>query len=130
MPAIAILATLAAPAAAQRVRPDAVDAPPATAALSPDGLRTAWATDKDRSIVSATRADASAVWSAPNRLLTTRGTVHNIVFSPDGKSIAFENSRTWKDDGAPGDTWQFICVYDIASRQISTVDPSFDDAGQ
>lgn len=78
------------------------------------------------SVVSATRAATDAVWSAPNRLLTTRGTVHKIVFSPDGRRIAYEDQRTWKDDGTPNDTWQFICVYDIATRQIAYVDPAFD----
>jgi dipeptidyl aminopeptidase/acylaminoacyl peptidase len=127
MMAVTVLLELAAPATAQRARPDTTPlAPPSAAVISPDGLRAAWATDKDRSIVSATRASATAAWSAPNRLLTTRGTVHRIVFSPDGKNIAYENSRSWKDDGTPADTWAFICVYDIASRQISTVDPSFD----
>lgn len=114
------------PAAAQRVRGEERVDPPASAALSPDGLRAAWVTDKGRSIVSATRAGKDTDWSAPNRLLTTRGAVHTIVFSPDSKSLAYENSRAWKDDGTPDDSWEFICVYDIASRQISTVDPSFD----
>src|SRR5262249_29257456 len=80
----------------------------------------------DRSMVSATRASATAAWSAPNRLFTTRGAIHRMAFSPDGQSIAYENSRTWKDDGTQHDSWEFICVYDIASRQISAIDPSFD----
>lgn len=105
--------------------PDRTIRPPANAAISPDGLRAAWAADRDHSIVSATRAPGGE-WSAPNRLLTTRGVVQAMVFSPDGKSIAYENRRTWKDDNTANDTWQFICVYDIATRQISYVDPSFD----
>ncbi len=124
---LGLMLAMAAPAFAQRRGGGEQAAPPpAGAAISADGLRAAWPSDHDHSIVSATRAGADAVWSAPNRLLTTRGAVHKVVFSPDGKSIAYENSRTWKDDGAPGDTWQFICVYDLATRQISTVDPSFD----
>ena len=125
----ALLAVLAVPAAVvgqTRARGEEPVNPPAGAALSLDGLRAAWVTDKGRSIVSATRAAKDAEWSAPNRLLTTRGIVHAIVFSPDGKSLAYENSRSWKDDGSAGDAWEFICVYDIASRQISYVDPSFD----
>ncbi len=99
--------------------------PPASAALSPDGLRAAWASDDRKSVFSATRANAAAGWAAPNRLLTTRGTVGKVVFSPDGKSIAYENLRTWRDDGTPDDRWGFIGVYDIPTRQISYVDPSF-----
>jgi dipeptidyl aminopeptidase/acylaminoacyl peptidase len=118
---------VAAPALAQRRGGgERAAPPPASAAISPDGLRAAWTSDKDSSIISATRASAAGEWSAPNRLLTTRGAVHKIVFSPDGKSIAYENSRTWKDDGTAGDGWEFICVYDIATRHISAVDPSFD----
>jgi len=57
MMAVTVLMGLAAPATAQRARPDTTPlAPPSTAVISPDGLRAAWATDKDRSIVSATRA--------------------------------------------------------------------------
>ncbi len=124
--ALALLPALDAAAVAQRFGAEKAAPPPASAAISPDGLRAVWTTDKEHSIVSATRASTSGEWGAPNRLLTTRGAVHKIVFSPDGASIAYENSRTWKDNGAPDDTWQFICVYDIATRQISYVDPSFD----
>jgi dipeptidyl aminopeptidase/acylaminoacyl peptidase len=128
LPAVLVLMlAMLAPAMAQRRGGgESAAPPPASAALSADGLRAAWATDKDHSIVSATRAAAGAEWGAPNRLLTTRGVVHKIVFSPDGKSIAYENSRTWQDNGKPDDTWQFICVFDLANRQISYVDPSFD----
>jgi dipeptidyl aminopeptidase/acylaminoacyl peptidase len=124
---LGLMLAMTAPAFAQRRGGDDHSAPPpASAAISPDGLRAAWASDKGRSIVSATRAAKDGDWSAPNRLLTTRGVVHAIVFSPDSKSLAYENTRTWKDDGSAGDGWEFIGVYDIASRQISYVDPSFD----
>jgi dipeptidyl aminopeptidase/acylaminoacyl peptidase len=124
---LGLMLAVTSPAFAQRRGGgERAELPPAGAAISPDGLRAAWTADKDSSIVSATRASAASGWSAPNRLLTTRGLVHKIVFSPDGKSIAYENSRTWKDDSTAGDGWEFICVYDIATRQISTVDPSFD----
>lgn len=106
--------------------PEKVVNPPADAALSADGLRAAWPTADHKSILSATRATPASDWAAPNRLLTTRGLVHKIVFSPDGKSIAYENSRTWRDNGAANDAWAFICVYDLDTRQISYVDPSFD----
>jgi Tol biopolymer transport system component len=106
--------------------PEKVVLPPATAALSSDGLRAAWVAADKKSILSATRATINSEWGAQNRLLTTRGVVHKIVFSPDGRNIAYENQRTWRDDGTPNDTWEFICIYDIATRQISYVDPSFD----
>lgn len=98
--------------------------PPANAALSPDGLRAAWA--EGRSLFSATRATADTAWAAPDRLLTIRGSIGQIRFSPDGKSIAFENRRTWLDNGAEHDRWSFIAVHDIATRQTNFVDPSFD----
>jgi len=106
--------------------PEKVVLPPATAALSPDGLRAAWVAADKKSVLSATRATFNSEWGAQNRLLTTRGVVHKIVFSPDGHSIAYENQRTWLDNGTANDTWEFICIYDIATRQISYVDPSFD----
>jgi len=99
---------------------------PETAATSPDGLRAAWVSSNGNSILTATRAAKDAEWSAASRLLVTRGVVHRIVFSPDGGSIAYENQRTWKDNGAPDDSWQFICVYDFATGRVSYVDPSFD----
>lgn len=126
MAAAVVLGLGAGMALAQPAPRAAQDAPPADAALSPDGLRAAWATPDHRAILSSTRVSASAPWGASNRLLSTRGLVHKIVFSPDGKSIAYENQRAWKDTGTPDDTWQFICVYDIATNRISYVDPSFD----
>lgn len=106
--------------------PEAVVNPPASAVLSPDGLRAAWAGADGKTILSATRATTSGDWGAPNRLLTTRGHVTKIVFSPDGQSIAYENPRTWRDNGADNDHWSFIGVYDIPTRKISFVDPTFD----
>lgn len=106
--------------------PEKLLSPPDAATLSPDGLRVAWVSDDHKSILSATRADRAGEWAAADRLVTTRGTVGTLVFSPDGKSIAYENARTWRNDGTPDDRWEFICVYDIASRQVSYVDPSFD----
>ena len=100
--------------------------PPPAAAISPDKLRAAWVSDDKKSILSSTRAGASAEWTEPVRLLSTRGVVHRIAFSPDGHSIAYENERNWKGDGTLDDAWEFIAVYDIATRQISYVDPSFD----
>lgn len=100
--------------------------PPANAAVSHDLLRTAWPSADGRSIFSASRNTRDAVWAAPDRLLTTRGKVGRIVFAPDGRSIAYENPRTWLDKGAENDAWSFIAVYDFATRRITFVDPSFD----
>ena len=99
--------------------------PPGRATLFPDGLRAVWSSQDGRSVLTSTRASAGAAWGTPNRLLTTRGVVRRIVVAPDGASLAYENQRSWKGDGAPDDTWQFICVYDIPTRQISYIDPVF-----
>jgi dipeptidyl aminopeptidase/acylaminoacyl peptidase len=100
--------------------------PPPSASLSPDALRAAWASDDRRHLLSATRSAPSSDWTAPDRLLSTRGRIGKIVFSPDGRRIAYEDQRTWLDDGTASDKWQFIAVYDLASRQIEYVDPAFD----
>jgi dipeptidyl aminopeptidase/acylaminoacyl peptidase len=78
--------------------------PPANAVISPDGKRAVWASEDAKSAWSATRRSASREWREPERLLAIRGTVGDIVFSPDSRRIAFENPR-----GAHG----FIAVYDI-----------------
>ena len=106
--------------------PEKIVSPPASAATAPDGLRAAWLLDDHKTVLSATRASPSADWAAPDRLFTTRGTVGQLAFSPDGRSIAYENPRAWRGDGKPDDTWEFIGVYDIPTRRISYVDPSFD----
>ena len=105
--------------------PEKVILPPATAAISPNGLRAAWAAADQKDLLTATRGSAGSPWAAPQRLLTIRGAIHKIVFSPDGLRIAYENERSWKGNGAPDDHWEFICVYDMPTAQISYVDPSF-----
>jgi hypothetical protein len=60
--------------------PADVTAPPG-AVVSADGLRAAWGSEDHRSILSATRTGATRPWSAPMRLLTTRGKVGKLVFS-------------------------------------------------
>jgi dipeptidyl aminopeptidase/acylaminoacyl peptidase len=90
--------------------------PPAGAVLSPDGKRAAWASADAKSVWNETRASASAEWRDPERLLSIRGTVGKLVFSPDGKQLGFENPR--------GDH-AFIAVYDLPTNQIGYVDPSF-----
>ena len=100
--------------------------PPASASLSPDALRAAWTSDDRRSLLSATRSGPSGDWTAPDRLLSTRGTIGKLVFSPDGRRIAYEDQRTWRDNGTASDRWQFVGVYDLATQQIDYVDPAFD----
>jgi dipeptidyl aminopeptidase/acylaminoacyl peptidase len=100
--------------------------PPSSASLSPDALRAAWVSDDRRHLLSATRSAPTSDWTAPDRLLSTRGRIGKIVFSPDGRRIAYEDQRTWLDDGTASDKWQFIAVYDLASRQIEYIDPAFD----
>ncbi len=100
--------------------------PPASSSIAPDGLRAAWVTDDKKSVLSSTRASSTAEWAQPDRLFTTRGTVGKLEFSPDGRSLAFENARTWRGNGEPDDTWEYIGIYDIPTRRISYVDPSFD----
>src|SRR5579862_851425 len=100
--------------------------PPSSASLSPDALRAAWVSDDRRHLLSATRSAPTSDWTAPDRLLSTRGRIGKIVFSPDGRRIAYEDQRTWLDDGTASDKWQFIAVYDLASQRIEYVDPAFD----
>ncbi len=104
-------------------------APPSSAVQSADGRRCAWVSEDGRSIWSATRATSSAEWAKPDRLLTIRGTVSHLTFSPDNKSLAFANLRNQiglrQIGGLPPATWGYVVVYDIATRQLSYVDPSF-----
>jgi len=106
--------------------PEQLVNPPASASLSPDKLRAVWATADRRSLLSATRSGLSGEWTAPDRLLTTRGAIGKIVVSPDGRRIAYEDLRTWLDNGNAIDRWQFIGVYDLGTQQVGYVDPAFD----
>ncbi len=95
--------------------------PPAGAVVSPDGKRAAWTAEDAKSVWNQTRASASSEWRDPERLLSIRGTVGKLVFSPDSKQLAFENPRG--DHG-------FIAVYDLKANEIGYADPSFGtDAG-
>jgi dipeptidyl aminopeptidase/acylaminoacyl peptidase len=106
-------------------------APPATAVLSPDGRRSVWPSEDGRSVWSATRKTPGAPWDPAARLLTIRGIVRNLVFSPDSSKLAFENPRSMTGGRAggaapaPQDTWAFIVVFDIGKRTIAYVDPQF-----
>ena len=97
--------------------PAAAQAPPPTAVISPDGKRAAWPGEDARQLWSATRASAADAWREPLRLLTIRGTVAKVAFSPDSTQIAFENRRA--------STHGFIAVFDLPSNKILYVDPVF-----
>jgi hypothetical protein len=121
-----------APAAATQ-QAHAPTAPPASAVMSPNGLRSAWPSDDGRSVWSSVRKTTTSAWATPVRLLTIRGTARNLVFSPDGSKLAFENPRSLEGGRGRGagakpdplDTWAFIVVFDIAKRTIAYVDPQF-----
>jgi dipeptidyl aminopeptidase/acylaminoacyl peptidase len=98
---------------------------PSSALLSPDAKRSVWISDDGHSVWTATRASASATWSASTRLLTIRGTVHDIAFSPDGAQLAFQNLRAGATPATRNERWAFIVVFDIASRRVRYLDPSF-----
>lgn len=99
--------------------PASAAAPPDDAVVSPDGKRVAWVSDDGKSIWSAKRRSRPGhppTWGEPDRLLTTRGTVGELVFAPDSRRIAFENPRG--DHG-------FIGVFGLRDDRIRFVDPSF-----
>lgn len=102
---ILALAAIAAPAYAD---------PPDDAVLAPNGKRAAWVATDGKSVWSARRRGSD--WGPDRKLLTIRGTARNLVFSPDSRSIAFENPRG--DHG-------FIAVYALRSDRVGFVDPSF-----
>jgi dipeptidyl aminopeptidase/acylaminoacyl peptidase len=102
---VCAVAVTAAPAAAE---------PLDDGVVSPDGRRIAWVGEDGKSVWSATRKGHG--WSTPEQVLTIRGTVDDLVFSPDSDRLAFENPRG--DHG-------FIAVYGFRSDRISFVDPSF-----
>src|SRR5918999_4627721 len=113
--AIVLVAAVAAPAVAAPAQ--AADDPPTTAVVSPDGKRAVWASEDAKSVWSARRTAAGPPpeWGEPERLLTIRGTVGDIDFSPDSRRIAFENPR-----GNHG----FIAVYDIPEGQSPCPPPT------
>jgi dipeptidyl aminopeptidase/acylaminoacyl peptidase len=105
-----VLALAAVPAGA------AAQAPPDGAAISPDGTRAAWVAVDGHSVWSARRASPAAGWLHPQRLLTIRGSVEDLAFSPSGGQLAFANPRG---------THAFIVVYDLPAARIMYVDPVF-----
>src|SRR3954453_17786721 len=90
--------------------------PPPGAVLSPNSRRAAWVSADAKSVWNETRASASGEWRDPERLLSIRGTVGKLVFSPDSRQLAFENPR--------GDH-AYIAVYDLKANKLGYADPSF-----
>jgi dipeptidyl aminopeptidase/acylaminoacyl peptidase len=123
--ALMAVAGIVLPGGAQQNAQRPPSAPATGTVESPDGTRSVWASADAKSLFAATRPRAGADWGTPDRLLTIRGTVKNVVFSPDSQRIAFENSRALNGT-ASTDKWSFIVVYDFVTRAISYVDPSFD----
>lgn len=110
-----LVAVLAAAGLVVPVTARAASSPPPDAVVSPDGRRAAWVVDGNN-VWGATRADPHTSWRNTHRDLTIRGTVDDLVFSPDGRQLAFENPR-----GNHG----FIAVFDYPARRILYVDPVF-----
>jgi dipeptidyl aminopeptidase/acylaminoacyl peptidase len=108
------------------------------AVVSPDGLREVWAPAGCHCVWGATRASVSSDWSAPQKLFEIRGAVGRIVFSPDGRRIAFENPRgDWTVEAPRSNPamqgfsparyygWGYIATYDFANHRMGFVDPEF-----
>jgi dipeptidyl aminopeptidase/acylaminoacyl peptidase len=104
--------------------------PRADAALSPNGLRAVWPKEDGAGFWSAERSTTDGKWM---RLLEirVRGLIRNLVFSPDGNKVAFENLRGGYSTQEPNFwgpsrayNWAFIAVYDLADARISYLNPS------
>lgn len=102
---------------------------PIFAVVSPDGLRAAWVKADGGGFYQAQRSSKIADWVLGEEC-NIRGVVRSLVFAPDGKSIAFQNIRggyptSTRYRGGPSFNWSYIVVYNIGSREISYLDPSF-----
>lgn len=101
---------------------------PADAIRSADGNRAIWLNDDHNGVWLAER-DTAGGWSAPRIAFTIRGAVRDMVFSPDGRKLAFENARGGHVTGgyvaARQADWSYIAVFDFASGRIDYVEPAF-----
>jgi len=115
--------------------------PPAqSGVLSPDHLRRVWSPPGCHCLLGVERAAPSAPWGAPTKIFDIRGAVETLVFSPDGRRVAFENIRgNLTVNNAKGDpsmrgfspakaySWSFIATYDFKTGLIDYTDPTFAD---
>ncbi len=81
-------------------------------AVSPDGKTVAYIDKGQVWTVSIAANDAK-----PEQLLVTRGTAHNLRWSPDGARLAFVSDR---------EDHSFIAVYFFADKAVDYLDPSTD----
>ena len=107
--------------------------------MSPDHLRLVWSLPGCHCLLGAQRNAPSAPWGAPAKLFEIRGGVEHLVFSPDGRRVAFENTRGDLTVNNKGDvslngfdpaksySWSFIATYDFKTGRIDYVDPTFAD---
>lgn len=101
--------------------------PPPGATISLDLTRSVWPSPDGHSLLASTRATASSAWSQPNRLLTLRGLIRGLTFSPDGSQVAFTNARSAKlTDSTNTIDYSFIAVFDVRTRHLAYLDSSFD----
>jgi dipeptidyl aminopeptidase/acylaminoacyl peptidase len=79
---------------------------------APIGARVVWVNRGQLWTIDLAAADAKAA-----QLFNARGTAQQIVWAPDGASLAFVSSRG---------THSFIGVFTLASRELRYIDPSLD----
>jgi dipeptidyl aminopeptidase/acylaminoacyl peptidase len=104
---------------------------PSHALISPDGNRSVWIKEDGSGFWLAERRTPGGEW-VPAKDISIRGVVRSPVFSPDGRSFAFENARggySTQDPNIWGPTraysWSFIAVFSFADEHITYLNPSF-----
>jgi len=115
-----------------------VATPPEGAVMSPDHLRSVWSPPGCHCLLGVERAAPDAPWAPPTKIFDIRGAVEHLVFSPDGRRVAFENPRgDLTANNAKGDTsirgydpakpysWSFVATYDFKTGLIAYLDPTF-----
>jgi dipeptidyl aminopeptidase/acylaminoacyl peptidase len=81
-------------------------------APAPGGARVVWVNRGQLWTIDLAAADAKAT-----QLFTARGAAQQVVWAPDGASLAFVSGRG---------THSFIGVFSLASRELRYIDPSLD----